>query len=234
MVEQPVHRNSALSADAGACCGEWTDRPPIIIDESDGAVGDVPAALGLGYVGASHKNCKGIVKGLANAAMLAGRRRRGRPAVLTGEDFCILGPVALLQDLAMMALLGIAHVERNGHHYYRGLSMLPASWQDADAGGARRHLHGVTLTGSPASTSSRAGCGWRPSNRAPFGVEPVLDPSGFTRVERDNSRLPNSRLPSGAIRTMGWKWLQPAGPEAFHPAGPIDSSLGVAKLGVGS
>ena len=31
----------------------------------------------------------------------------------------------------MMALLGISHVERNGHHYYRRLSMLPASWQRA-------------------------------------------------------------------------------------------------------
>ena len=30
----------------------------------------------------------------------------------------------------MVALLGIAHIERNGHHYYRGLSMMPESWQD--------------------------------------------------------------------------------------------------------
>jgi hypothetical protein len=30
----------------------------------------------------------------------------------------------------MMALLGIEHVERNGHHYYRGLSMWPEDWQN--------------------------------------------------------------------------------------------------------
>ena len=59
------------------------------------------------------------------------RRSEGRPGVMTGEDLCTLGPFALLQDLAMMALLGIDHVERNGHHYYRGLSMFPADWQAA-------------------------------------------------------------------------------------------------------
>ena len=69
---------SALSDESGAALRAWPDRPPLIIDESDGAVGDVPRALALGYAGASHKNCKGIVKGLANAALL--RRQRGVPA----------------------------------------------------------------------------------------------------------------------------------------------------------
>ena len=182
VVEQPVHRNRALGADAGQVLSEWTDRPPLIIDESDGAVGDVPAALDLGYVGASHKNCKGIVKGLANAAMLARRRGEGRPAVLTGEDLCILGPVALLQDLAMMALLGIAHVERNGHHYYRGLSMMPESWQDAALAAHgdlyRRHADGFACL-DIVEGAIRLGS----ANQAPFGVQPELDPSVFTRVE---------------------------------------------------
>jgi len=50
----------------------------------------------------------------------AGRRDTANEVVLTGEDLCNLGPVAFLQDLAMMALLGIEHVERNGHHYFAG------------------------------------------------------------------------------------------------------------------
>ncbi len=88
--------------------------------------------------------------------MQHGRRRP--PAVLTGEDLCILGPVALLQDLAMMALLGIGHVERNGHHYYRGLSMLPRVL----AGRATLAAHGDIYaaprrTASPASASRVAG-----------------------------------------------------------------------------
>jgi hypothetical protein len=179
VVEQPVHRDFALSDQAGAALADWSDHPPLIVDESDGAVGDVPRALSLGYAGASHKNCKGIIKGLANAAVLATRRRAGAPAVLTGEDLCILGPVALLQDLAMMAALGITHVERNGHHYYRGLSMLPREWQDQTLARHpdiyRRHEAGFAAL---RIREGRIDLG--SLNAAPFGVAPELDPTVFS------------------------------------------------------
>ncbi len=182
VVEQPVHRDHALGHEVGNQLREWPDRPALIVDESDGAVGDVARALSLGYAGASHKNCKGIVKGLANAARLRLEQDRGRPTILTGEDLCTLGPVALLQDLAMMALLGVAHVERNGHHYYRGLSQLPASWQAAtlDAHGDlyRAHLDGFACLRIEAGDLDL-----RSVNAAPFGVAPALDPSLFTRLE---------------------------------------------------
>jgi hypothetical protein len=182
VVEQPVHRDRALRDDVAAALTSWPDRPPLIVDESDGAVGDVPRALELGYAGASYKNCKGIVKGLANAALLAKRRRDGRPGVMTGEDLCTLGPFALVQDLAMMALLGIRHVERNGHHYYRGLSMFPADWQQA-----MLTAHGDLYSRHPGGFAClqihdgrlRLGS----ANAAPFGVEPLLDPSGFAPLE---------------------------------------------------
>src|SRR5688572_4177456 len=106
VVEQPVHRDHALNEDAGAALRGWPQRPALIIDESDGAVGDLPRALELGYDGTSHKNCKGIVKGIANACLVARRRKSDARVVLTGEDLCNLGPLALLQDLSMMALLG--------------------------------------------------------------------------------------------------------------------------------
>ena len=182
IVEQPVHRDHALSEETGDLLREWRDRPPLIIDESDGAVGDVPQALALGYSGASHKNCKGIVKGLANAALLKKRRREGARAVLTGEDLCILGPVALLQDLAMMALLGIEHVERNGHHYYRGLSMLPRQWQEATIamhGDLYRYHEGGFACLHIAQGKIQLGS----ANAAPFGVQPLLDASVFERLE---------------------------------------------------
>jgi len=182
-VEQPVHRNSALTDAVGAALADWPDRPPLIVDESDGQVGDVPRALALGYVGASHKNCKGIVKGMANAAVLARRRDEGRPALLTGEDLCILGPVALLADLAMMALLGIEHVERNGHHYYRGLSMLPREWQERTLA-----AHGDLYTRHPDGFARLQVAGGRLQlgtvNEAPFGLGPMFDPSVFERVDR--------------------------------------------------
>ena len=182
VVEQPVHRDRALADDVGPALGDWPQRPRLIVDESDGAVGDVPRALALGYAGASHKNCKGIVKGLANAALLHGRLRSGADVVLTGEDLANLGPLALLQDLAMMALLGVTHVERNGHHYYRGLSMFPRDWQQAALDGHgdlyRRHEQGFAALRISAGRLDLGSV-----NAAPFGVAPVLDPSAFERLD---------------------------------------------------
>jgi hypothetical protein len=172
LVEQPVHRDHALSDDAAAVLRGWIDRPPLIIDESDGSLGDVPQALDLGYDGASHKNCKGIVKGLANACLLERRRRAGRRAILTGEDLCNLGPVPLLQDLAMMALFGVEHIERNGHHYYRGLSMWPAPWQDA-VYGAHPDLYDLRR-GFPALHVEHGQISLASVNHAPFGCAPLL------------------------------------------------------------
>jgi L-alanine-DL-glutamate epimerase-like enolase superfamily enzyme len=181
-VEQPVHRDAALGREAGSQLKAWAGRPPLIVDESDGAVGDVPRALDLGYAGASHKNCKGIVKGIANAALLGKRRREGAPALLTGEDLCILGPVALLQDLAMMAMLGIGHVERNGHHYYRGLSMLPAGWQEATLA-AHPDLYTRHAAGFARLRIEDGQVRLGSANRAPFGVQPELDPSVFAPLD---------------------------------------------------
>ena len=178
VVEQPVHRDHALSNDAGETLRTWSDRPLLIIDESEAALGDLPRALTLGYAGASHKNCKGIVKGIANACLLEKRRRDGQRVVLTGEDLCTLGPVALLQDLALMALLGIEHVERNGHHYYRGLSLWPDEWQRATT-----DAHGDLYAWHPqgfACLQIRDGqLLLRSVNAALFGVGPALDPSQF-------------------------------------------------------
>ena len=130
-VEQPLHRDVALSDDAARDLRAWRDRPPIIIDESDGESGSAAAALETGYAGTSHKNCKGVFRGIANACLMAHRRKEQpqRKFIISGEDLANVGPVALLQDLVAMATLGIDHVERNGHHYFRGLSMLPEDVQ---------------------------------------------------------------------------------------------------------
>lgn len=129
-VEQPVHRRAALDDATGSALAQWPDRPPIIIDESDATAGDLPRALSLGYAGTSHKNCKGVFKGVANACLLDVRRQASQPAaILSGEDLGNVGPVALLQDLAVAASLGIRHVERNGHHYFRGLTGFPTADQ---------------------------------------------------------------------------------------------------------
>ncbi len=121
-VEQPIKRSAALSAETAAGLRAWTTGPVLIIDESDGDLDSVRIALAQGYAGASHKNCKGVFKGIANACYAAHLAERGATAIISGEDLCTLGPVSLLQDLTVMAVLGVRHVERNGHHYFKGLS----------------------------------------------------------------------------------------------------------------
>ena len=133
VVEQPLHRDIALSEELRQLLTSWPDRPQLIIDESDGELGSLARALDLGYDGTSHKNCKGVTKGIANACLVnhLNARQASRELVITGEDLMNVGPVALLQDLAVVATLGLTHVERNGHHYVAGLSPFPCSVQRA-------------------------------------------------------------------------------------------------------
>ncbi len=130
-VEQPLHRDVALE-DAGGSSGlSWCGRPPIIIDESDGGIDSLRLALERGYAGVSHKNCKGVFKGIANACRIAQLRRMHPDGhfLMSGEDLANIGPIALLQDLAVQAMLGNETVERNGHHYFAGLSIWPEQVQ---------------------------------------------------------------------------------------------------------
>lgn len=125
-LEQPLRRDAALGEEVRAGLLAWPDRPPIIIDESDAEIGSLPRALECGYAGTSHKNCKGVIKGIANACLLGHRRRGGtRGLMLTGEDLVNFGPVAPLQDMAVVASLGLEHAERNGHHYFGYLRAYP-------------------------------------------------------------------------------------------------------------
>jgi hypothetical protein len=50
---------------------------------------------------------------------------------MSAEDLTIQAGLALQQDLALVSLLGITHVERNGHHYVDGMAALPAAEQQA-------------------------------------------------------------------------------------------------------
>ncbi len=179
-VEQPLHRDVALADATAAGLAAWEDRPPIIIDESDGAIGDLPRALVCGYAGTSHKNCKGVFKGVANACLIAYRRslEPGRSLILSGEDLANVGPVALLQDLAVMATLGIGHVERNGHHYFAGLGMFPRDVQEqtiARHGDLyRRHERGFATLDLRDGRLELASV-----VAAPFGLDVALDTTRF-------------------------------------------------------
>ena len=174
LIEQPLHRAHALDDAVAPAFASWRDGPAMIIDESDGSLDDLPRALSLGYRGTSHKNCKGIVKGLANAALL---KSRGL-IHLSGEDLANVGPVALLQDLSIMALLGIRHVERNGHHYFKGLSMYPRALQEAMLAAHgdlyHRHADGFATLRIEDGTLNLGSV-----NSAPFGCGVTLDLAPF-------------------------------------------------------
>ena len=126
-LEQPVKRAAALERPV-----KGIDKP-MIIDESDDSLEAFPRAKALGYHGVSSKTCKGLYKSLINGARCAAWNEKigTDPYFLTGEDLTIQPGLALQQDLALVSLLGITHVERNGHHYVNGMASLPAGEQEA-------------------------------------------------------------------------------------------------------
>jgi hypothetical protein len=123
-IEQPIKRAVALEEDIRAL----GVKRPVIIDESDGMLDAFPRAKALGYRGVSSKNCKGFYKSLLN---LARCRLWGDGYFLSGEDLTTLAGVSVQQDLALASLLGITHVERNGHHFVDGFAGRPAHEADA-------------------------------------------------------------------------------------------------------
>lgn len=132
-VEQPLPRDEAFSDATAETFAAWDNRPPVIIDESDSDLDSLRRALDCGYAGTSHKNCKGVFKGLANSCLVERRRRRtdDREYLMTGEDLTTLGPVELPEDFVVAATIGMDNVERNGHHYYSGLSAFSEDVQEA-------------------------------------------------------------------------------------------------------
>ncbi len=173
-VEQPLHRDHALDESVAAGLSDWGDAPPIIIDESDADLDSLPTALRLGYSGTSHKNCKGVFKSILSAVTIRLQHQANPRLAMSGEDLANVGPVALLQDLAVVAALGIEHVERNGHHYFAGLSMYPSQTQQqvlARHGDLyRMHDRGfVTLAPQDGQLELDS------VNQSPFGVAEIPD-----------------------------------------------------------
>jgi L-alanine-DL-glutamate epimerase-like enolase superfamily enzyme len=126
-LEQPITRAAALLADVSALGA----RRPVIIDESDGDLDAFVQARAAGYRGVSSKTCKGIYKAILNRARCAlWNAQTGRADFfMSGEDLTQQAGIALQQDLALVSLLGLAHVEKNGHHYVNGMAGRPDAEQ---------------------------------------------------------------------------------------------------------
>jgi len=126
-IEQPITRAHALDGDVSAL----SRVKPVITDESDDELAVFPRARSLGYSGVSSKCCKGLYKSILNAARCANwNAEAGTPRYfMTGEDLTTQAGLAVQQDLALVNLIGIRHVERNGHHYVNGMAGLPEAEQ---------------------------------------------------------------------------------------------------------
>ena len=125
-VEQPMDRALTLDPALKKDLGMLAAKRPLLIDESDESLDSFRRALDLGYSGVSSKACKGLVKALANSALAWQRTAAGQACFVSAEDLTVVPVVSLHQDLVHVAALGIGHVERNGHHYVRGLDHLSA------------------------------------------------------------------------------------------------------------
>ncbi len=119
-IEQPLHRGATFDTSRNRAMPQVRDIAPVIIDEADCALAALPRALELGYRGISVKNCKGVFRALASRGLC----EIADDAFQSAEDLTNLPVVALQQDLATVAALDLPHVERNGHHYFRGLEHL--------------------------------------------------------------------------------------------------------------
>ncbi|MEQ9328210.1 MAG: enolase C-terminal domain-like protein, partial [Rhodospirillales bacterium] len=121
-IEQPLHRSVALERDVT----ELGRHLPVIVDESDATLASFAEARQRGYAGISSKDCKGFYKSLINLArcrIYSGQH--GRTYFMSAEDLTCQAGIAVQQDLALVALLGLGHVERNGHHYVNGMAGAP-------------------------------------------------------------------------------------------------------------
>jgi L-alanine-DL-glutamate epimerase-like enolase superfamily enzyme len=126
-VEQPINRKHALERDVSSV----SRATPVIVDESDADLDAFPRAKALGYSGMSSKMCKGLYKSIINAARCVRWSAPGKSYFMTGEDLTTQAGLAVQQDLALVNLLGITHVERNGHHYVNGMAGAPEHEQAA-------------------------------------------------------------------------------------------------------
>ena len=127
-VEQPLKREKTFDPAAHKDLSRVAAFAPLLVDEADFDTWAFPEAVAIGYRGISVKACKGVFRALLNRGLC---QVRGGGLFQSGEDLTNLPVRALQQDLALMASLGIPHVERNGHHYFRGLDHLPREFAES-------------------------------------------------------------------------------------------------------
>jgi hypothetical protein len=125
-IEQPMPRDTTRAsplAELASC--------DFIIDEADDSYDAFVAARALGYRGISSKSCKGIYKSVTNATRAAKWSTPRDKFFIAAEDLTCQAGLAVQQDLALGALIGVTHAERNGHHYVDGFGDTPTEEANA-------------------------------------------------------------------------------------------------------
>jgi L-alanine-DL-glutamate epimerase-like enolase superfamily enzyme len=185
-IEQPMPRDITGQSPLRALAAR-----DFIIDEADDNYDAFPAARALGYRGISSKSCKGIYKSIVNATRAAKWSTDGEKFFIAGEDLTCQAGLGVQQDLALGALIGVTHAERNGHHYVDGFGEAPAAEAQAflaahpdlyasDRNHIRLAIHdGDLLTGS--LTSSGFASGLHPDWSA---LPPLQQPKAKTLQEQ--------------------------------------------------
>jgi L-alanine-DL-glutamate epimerase-like enolase superfamily enzyme len=163
-IEQPMPRDITRQSPLGSL-----SKRDFIIDEADDSYDAFPVAKALGYRGISSKSCKGIYKSIVNATRAQKWSAGGDRYFISGEDLTCQAGLGVQQDLALGALIGVTHAERNGHHYVDGFANTPAGEAEAflaahpdlyvrDGDTIRLSIHdGDLLTGSLTSAGFASG-----------------------------------------------------------------------------
>lgn len=117
-VEQPIIRTVALSKPVN----RLAKRIALEIDESDGTQDAFLQAKEQGYLGVSSKSCKGFYRSILNRMRVQKWNNNSTGNYfMSAEDLTTQAGIAVQQDLALAALIGLDHIERNGHHYVDGM-----------------------------------------------------------------------------------------------------------------
>jgi len=125
-IEQPMPRDTTRASPVSGL-GTYD----FIIDEADDSYNAFVAARALGYRGISSKSCKGMYKSVINATRAVKWSTSSEKFFVTGEDLTCQAGLSVQQDLALGALIGITHTERNGHHYVDGFGDSPSDEANA-------------------------------------------------------------------------------------------------------
>ena len=195
-LEQPLSRERSLDTDMRGVAPAM----PLLIDESDATYAAFPAARGRGYTGVSSKSCKGIYKSFVNAMRCAQwNAEHGAPVYfVSGEDLTTQAGIAVQQDTALAALLGITHVERNGHHYVNGFGGQGAPVAEQEN---FRSAHPDLYEGAPGAVRLRLSGGGLPLAS--------LDAPGFASGAMPDFAAMSPLEVRGAMKVPG-RGMQPA------------------------